>query len=151
MLASFICIEIREIFQQIDQSPTGFRERQGSFATPFRIMLGRDITRRAKRNAAHSSRHLRSRDLCATSIIVRDRGPGILCRLAYHPSPSIAFFGKTHDYKDRSKLLRRKNKACLTTLVVWVVVSQQQTHNAARSFRITWRACLLLNWSRPFQ
>ena len=63
---------------------------QGSFATPFWIMLGHDITRRSKRKAAYSSRRQRSRDFCATSIIVRARVPGILCRLACHPTPSIA-------------------------------------------------------------
>ena len=46
---------------------------------------------------------------------------------------------------------QEKNKTCLTTLVVSVVASQQQTPNAARSFRIICRACRRPNRSRPFR
>ena len=51
---------------------------------------GRDSIRRANRMAARSSYRQRSRDFCPVSNIVRPRGPGILCRLACHPTPSIA-------------------------------------------------------------
>ena len=134
MLASFLSIEIREIFQQIDQaSATG----QGSFATPFRIMLGRDITMRAKRKSARSSRCQKSRDLRTISTILPTRWPGYFMPPGFVANPKhrvVQLFGKTHSYRcfagsqshysDCRKLLRRKNKTHLTTLVVSVFAQQ---------------------------
>ena len=143
MLTSFQSIEIRETFQQTDQSPTGVRDRPREFC---------DAVPEHARSWHHKASEAKGCPLVLLPEIERllcdvDNSAGkragdfVPFGLSSNPKHcEVKLFGNTHvavpperTYQVRRKLLRRKNKVCLTTLVASVVAIPEKQYPKRRT------------------